>query len=136
MDETEKDRLIRKEVCKNFAKQSYRTLLVAYRDFDLHDWNELKSKNNNFNTEQDKDCVETELVMAGIFALMDPLRDGIKEAIKTCHKAGITVRMCTGDSLDTATAISLEAGIVTEEELKNDTTGYICMEGEQFREAI
>jgi len=67
--------------------------------------------------------------MVGIFALMDPLRDGIKEAINTCHKAGITVRMCTGDSLDTATAISIAAGIITEEELTNDTTGYICMQG-------
>jgi len=74
--------------------------------------------------------------MVGIFALMDPLRDGIKEAITTCHKAGITVRMCTGDSLDTATAISIAAGIITEEELTNDTTGYICMVGQQFREAV
>ena len=49
--------------------------------------------------------------MVGIFALMDPLREGIKEAITVCHKSGITVRMCTGDSLDTATAISINYSI-------------------------
>ena len=74
--------------------------------------------------------------MVGIFALMDPLREGIREAIAVCHKSGITVRMCTGDSLDTATATSIAAGIITEEDLKNDSTGYICMEGQQFREAV
>jgi P-type E1-E2 ATPase len=51
--------------------------------------------------------------MTGVFGLMDPLRPGIKDAVLQCQKSGITVRMCTGDSIDTAIAISLEAGIIT-----------------------
>jgi P-type E1-E2 ATPase len=53
------------------------------------------------------------LTAYGIFALQDPLRDTIKSSIKKCRQAGITTIMCTGDNIDTATAISLEAGIVT-----------------------
>jgi P-type E1-E2 ATPase len=51
--------------------------------------------------------------MSCIFGLMDPLRPGIKDAIIQCNKSGINVRMCTGDNIDTACAISLDAGLVT-----------------------
>jgi len=45
--------------------------------------------------------------------------------------AGINVRMVTGDNLDTAKAIAIEAGIVSA--LEADLQ-YVCMEGKQFRE--
>jgi Ca2+-transporting ATPase len=35
--------------------------------------------------------------MVGIFGIEDPLRPGIKDAVKQCHKSGINVRMVTGD---------------------------------------
>jgi P-type E1-E2 ATPase len=43
---------------------------------------------------------------------MDPLRPGIKDAVLQCHKSGVNVRMVTGDNIDTAIAISKEAGII------------------------
>jgi len=67
--------------------------------------------------------------MVGIFGLMDPLRPGIRDAVEQCHRSGINVRMVTGDNLDTAIAISKEAGIITELELKQDEDGYLCMTG-------
>jgi len=48
-----------------------------------------------------------------IFGLQDPLRDGIVKSIEQVSAAGITTIMCTGDNIDTAIAISKEAGIVT-----------------------
>ena len=56
---------------------------------------------------EDKETVESGLTMVGIFALADPLRPGVADAIDRIHKAGVNVRMCTGDNIDTATAISL-----------------------------
>jgi magnesium-transporting ATPase (P-type) len=41
--------------------------------------------------------------------------------------------MVTGDNLDTAKAIAIEAGILRKRDLDNR---YACMEGKQFREAI
>jgi len=41
--------------------------------------------------------------------------------------------MCTGDNIDTAIAISKNAGIVTEEECKGE---FACMTGKQFREKV
>jgi Ca2+-transporting ATPase len=42
-----------------------------------------------------------------IFALMDPLRDEIIDSVMNCHRAGINVRMVTGDNIDTAKAIAV-----------------------------
>ena len=50
--------------------------------------------------------------MVCIYALMDPLRDEIVESVRKCHGAGINVRMVTGDNIDTAKAIAIQAGIL------------------------
>jgi magnesium-transporting ATPase (P-type) len=46
--------------------------------------------------------------------------------------------MCTGDNIDTATAISLNAGIITQEEIDRDEDSrkYSCMTGKDFRDAV
>jgi magnesium-transporting ATPase (P-type) len=98
----------------------------------------MAKDNNGWETAADQENVEMDLTMAGIFGLKDPLRDGIKEAVATCHKAGINVRMVTGDNIDTARAISLEAGIITHDDLNEDAEDaqYVCMTGVEFRNAI
>jgi magnesium-transporting ATPase (P-type) len=71
------------------------------------------------------------LTLLGIFALQDPLRPEIVESVKKCHTAGINVRMVTGDNLDTAKAIAIEAGLVSAAQANEQ---YVCMEGKEFRE--
>lgn len=88
----------------------------------------LKRQHNNFEKEADREVLETDLEAIGIFGLQDPLRPTIVESIKKCRAAGITVLMCTGDNIDTATAISRNAGIISEEEIKNKHQ-YSCMTG-------
>jgi len=73
----------------------------------------MKADNNGFESDEDKVCLEENLTAIGVFGIQDPLRDGIVESVKTCNDAGITVIMCTGDNLDTATAISINANIIT-----------------------
>ena len=121
-----------------YAKKCLRTLLVAYLDYDQSAWDALSASNNNFATVTDLEKVEENLTMVGMFGLKDPLRPGIKEAVETCHRAGINVRMVTGDNIDTARAISLEAGIITQADLDADAEDaeYIAMTGKQFREAV
>jgi phosphoserine phosphatase len=45
---------------------------------------------------------------------IDPLRAGVREAIATCHSAGIAVWMVTGDHPATALAIARDLGLATE----------------------
>jgi magnesium-transporting ATPase (P-type) len=100
------------QTIKFFADQALRTILVCYKDIDIDTFNDLRSSNNNFEKAEDRECLEDDLTAIGIFGIMDPLRDGIKESIELCRKAGIRAIMCTGDNLDTAKAISRNAGIL------------------------
>jgi magnesium-transporting ATPase (P-type) len=119
---------------KKFAKQAYRTLLITYKDMSMEEYERIKSENNDFAKESDKDVLETNLTAIGIFGLQDPLRDTIVSSIEQCKTAGIQVIMCTGDNIDTAIAISKNAGIVTEDQL--EASKYTAMTGKQFREAV
>jgi len=79
----------------------------------------LKADNNNFEKADDRECLETGgLEAIGIFALQDPLRESIKGSIEEVNHAGIQVIMATGDNIDTAIAISKNAGIITDAQLE------------------
>ena len=56
----------------------------------------------------------TGLCFAGMVAMEDPPRDGVKEAIQLCHKAGIKVIMVTGDQSLTAASIAYQIGIISD----------------------
>jgi Ca2+-transporting ATPase len=51
------------------------------------------------------------LEFAGLIGFVDPLRAGIREAVRECRSAGIRVVMITGDHPETARAIAAQAGI-------------------------
>lgn len=52
-----------------------------------------------------------ELVLAGFVCLLDPLREGIREAVARCRGAGVRVVMMTGDHIATASEIAQQAGL-------------------------
>lgn len=56
--------------------------------------------------------VEDGLVFLGVLGIVDPPRPEAVQAIADCHRAGIRVKMITGDHVGTATAIARELGIV------------------------
>lgn len=72
------------------------------------------------------DDLAEDLTLIGITGIEDPLREGVREAVADCHKAGVTVKMCTGDNVLTARSIALQCGIYT--------AGGIIMEGPFFRQ--
>src|SRR5690606_26129552 len=49
----------------------------------------------------------------GFVCMIDPLREGVKQAVADCRKAGITVAMVTGDHPVTALAIAKDLGMAT-----------------------
>lgn len=74
-----------------------------------------------------------------IFKAMDrPVREAdsfpmflqVPEAISKCQRAGITVRMVTGDNINTARAIATKCGIISAGE------DFLCLEGKEFNQHI
>lgn len=116
------------------AEKAYRTILVAYRDITISDYESQKVARNIQTTGDLLKFLEQDLTFLGIFGIQDPLREDVPNSINILtNKSGITVRMCTGDNIETARAISLEAGIITPEQAKGK---YSCMTGKDFREAV
>lgn len=82
------------------AKKALRVIAVAYKDIE-----QLPSKIDSLN-------IENDLIFVGLIGMIDPPREGVKEAVKTCKKAGIKTVMITGDHIATATAIAKELNIL------------------------
>ena len=123
----------------DYAKMALRTITLAHKDFNLSSW-PPKELTKDDNSEADADLLlgkaltipstQTGLTFDGIVGIKDPLRPGVQEAVAQCKRAGVTVRMVTGDNVITARAIALNCGIIHEQDLEDDD---VCMEGPVFR---
>ncbi|XP_013915809.1 PREDICTED: plasma membrane calcium-transporting ATPase 4-like isoform X4 [Thamnophis sirtalis] len=115
----DRDEMVKK-VIEPMACQGLRTICLAYRDFPAGvepDWdaeNEILS---------DLTCIT-------VVGIEDPVRPEVPEAIQKCQRAGITVRMVTGDNINTARAIATKCGILLPGE------DFLCLEGKEFNRLI
>lgn len=103
LDEENRERtLLEKKVLEEkieaLTKSGTRVLVMAYRKKE--------------SLTRDKNA----LVLLGIIAIRDELREETKEGIDLIKKAGIDIIMITGDHKDTATSIAKEAGVITSKE--------------------
>jgi P-type Ca2+ transporter type 2C len=65
----------------------------------------------------EEDCMNIEKnVLVGLVSIVDPIRPNVYESVEACHKAGIDVKMVTGDALNTAVAIARECKIMKYED--------------------
>lgn len=91
--------VIEKELL-SYQNRAMRTLGLAYT--------ELSDTENIF---KDGKLVTKNLKFVGIFAIQDDIREGVKESIADCMKAGIAVKIVTGDTPATAKEIGRKIGL-------------------------
>ncbi len=84
----------------------------------------------------EEDDIEKELTFIGILSMIDPPRDEVKQAIETCHKAGIKVIMITGDHVETALAITKQLNIYQEGDLAISGNDLNKMTDEQLDKVV
>ena len=103
LSKTEKQEVLDK--VKSFSKNALRTLGFAYKKLDYipKDIKELEKGESN-------------LSFAGILGMIDPPRESVKKSVILCKNAGIRPIMITGDSIDTATAIAKDVGIISNDD--------------------
>ncbi|XP_059796353.1 plasma membrane calcium-transporting ATPase 2 isoform X1 [Balaenoptera ricei] len=115
----DRDEMVKK-VIEPMACDGLRTICVAYRDLP-------SSPEPDWDNEND---ILNELTCICVVGIEDPVRPEVPEAIRKCQRAGITVRMVTGDNINTARAIAIKCGIIHPGE------DFLCLEGKEFNRRI
>ena len=87
---------------KGMADRALRVLAAAFKKLD------------GVPTDFEPQDLENNLVFVGLTGMIDPIRPEVKDAIALCKEAGIRPIMITGDHIDTAIAIALQLGIITD----------------------
>ena len=122
------------EILKKNARTGYRSLLLAYKLINANEFNPA-----DYNTEESYEELEGKLTVIAIVGIEDPLREGVADAVKICQRAGIMVRMVTGDNIDYAKSIALQSGIIKREQLDPNDVHYLkygCMLGKDFYKEV
>ena len=84
----------------SMADNALRVIAIAYKDYDM------------LPNQIDSNTIENNLVFVGLVGMIDPPREGVKDAVAICKRAGIKTVMITGDHIATAKAIAKELGIL------------------------
>ncbi|PGH01481.1 calcium-translocating P-type ATPase, PMCA-type [Helicocarpus griseus UAMH5409] len=121
---TDGNRTTLENIVESYASRSLRTIGMVYRDYEQ--WPPRGAPTQ----EGDRslaafDPIFKDMTFLGVVGIQDPLRPGVTDSVTQCQKAGVFVRMVTGDNLTTAKAIAQECGIFT--------PGGVAMEGPKFR---
>uniref|UniRef100_A0A3B4A5F1 Calcium-transporting ATPase n=1 Tax=Periophthalmus magnuspinnatus TaxID=409849 RepID=A0A3B4A5F1_9GOBI len=108
-------------VIEPMASEGLRTICLTYKEFPASegepDWD-------------DEAHILTGLTCICVVGIEDPVRPEVPDAIRKCQQAGITVRMVTGDNINTARAIATKCGILHPGE------DFLCLEGKEFNRRI
>ncbi|CAG8134065.1 unnamed protein product [Penicillium nalgiovense] len=121
---TDEDRTSLDNIMNNYATRSLRCIALVHRDFD--EWPPRGTPTSETDRNQAVfEPIFKDMTMLGIFGIQDPVREGVADAVYVCQRAGVFVRMVTGDNIVTAKAIAQECGIYT--------PGGIAIEGPKFR---
>ena len=116
---TDDDRKKISEINESFGKRALRVLAYAM-------------KTEGF--EEDK--LEQDLIFIGLTGMIDPPRAEVKDAVKTCKKAGMSAIMITGDHAVTAEAIAKEIGILSKGDLVMTGAELDELSDEEFEKII
>ncbi|XP_036607240.1 plasma membrane calcium-transporting ATPase 1-like [Trichosurus vulpecula] len=120
LTETKKGEIVQ-NVIEPMTSEGLQTICLAFREFsDLE-------KEPDWDREED---IVTKLTCIALVGIEDPVRPEIPSAIRKCQQAGITVRMVTGDNLNTAQAVAFKCGIL------DSCDNYPCLEGRDFNRLI
>lgn len=123
------DRLVR-NIIEPMACDGLRTISVAYRDFvtDTPEINQVRiDKEPNWDDENE---IVSNLTALCVIGIEDPVRPEVPDAIRKCQRAGITIRMVTGDNINTARSIATKCGIVKPGE------DCLILEGKEFNRRV
>ena len=79
---------------------------------------------------ENEERIIQDLTCIAVTGIEDPVRDEVPDAIRKCQRAGITVRMVTGDNINTARSIATKCGII------KPSDDFLVLEGKEFNTRV
>ncbi|MFO7990954.1 MAG: cation-transporting P-type ATPase [Thermoplasmata archaeon] len=98
---TEKDKKKIEKINHKYSENGLRVLAIARKELEPKDEYEMEE-------------VEKDVTFLGLTAMIDPPKEGVKEAVAEAKKAGVRIFILTGDHSITAKAIGREIGLAEE----------------------
>uniref|UniRef100_A0A9J2Q6B0 P-type Cu(+) transporter n=1 Tax=Ascaris lumbricoides TaxID=6252 RepID=A0A9J2Q6B0_ASCLU len=122
-------------VVTNMAENGLRIICIGYKDYIRTSARDTKFTEIPFDNDSDIEWdnekeVSNDIVGIALCGIQDPVRPEVPAAIEKCKRAGITVRMVTGDNINTARAIATACRILEPGE------DFLALEGKEFNERI
>lgn len=133
LDEEQLNYILKDVLFTEYTSKGYRALAFAYKDLSIEEFENYRQECNNFKDITDREVLESNLTFVAAFALQDDLRQRVLRSVRFAQRGYMNVRMVSGDNLETATAVAIKAGIITEEESK---LRYTCMAADEFRKLV
>ena len=130
----ERKEKILSEIAK-LQEKSMRALGFAYKEMSLYD----ESQEAAVALEEEEISIEKceeSLVFGGFVGIRDPLRPDVKHAVDTAHHAGVSVKMLTGDNINTARAIGEDLGLLKNNMRAVEASYIDTLTDEELREEI
>ncbi|XP_055951807.1 plasma membrane calcium-transporting ATPase 2-like isoform X7 [Argiope bruennichi] len=125
----DQDRLV-KTVIEPMASDGLRTIAIAYKDYVYAAEAQNQIQITSEPDWENEDAIVSELTCLCIVGIEDPVRPEVPDAIKKCQKSGITVRMVTGDNVNTARSIAMKCGII------RPGDDFLVLDGKEFNRRI
>jgi len=107
-------------------------LSIAYRDITLQQFEELKESNDNFESEESRHVIESELIHVATVGLIDELRSGVQDDCRDLKEANTNVRIVSGDHREAVVKVALELNVLDRDE---DIDAKI-MDGDTLKENL
>ncbi|CAG7832800.1 unnamed protein product [Allacma fusca] len=118
------------QVIEPMAEDALRTITIAYKDFVFGSAAKNEENISEEPTWSNENNIISDLTCICIVGIEDPVRPEVPDAIKKVQRAGITVRMVTGDNVNTARSIATKCGIL------KPGDGGIILEGKDFNARV
>ncbi|MBR3173524.1 MAG: calcium-translocating P-type ATPase, PMCA-type [Eubacterium sp.] len=121
VDEAKKKELT--DLMQSFQEQAGRLIGFAHKELDSYN-------------DEPEEVLEKDFVFDGFAVISDPVSDDVYDSLAKCHKAGIEVKMLTGDNIVTATAIANELELLGEDGVAVEAGDIDKMSDEELIEAL
>ena len=115
------------DVIANDTYDCLKPITYAYKDMPVYEFEELKHGHSNFEEEDSRYILESNLILAASFWLADPIRPEVTEVVVSLHNAKINTRILSGDHKQTVLSAAHKIGIIDSVDFAN------AMSGEEFR---